>query len=358
MSTAELLAPYAHVASLKSKNLRDAFIDAVNDVVGAPAEHTTRVKGLIAKLHNASLLIDDIEDSATRRRGQPAAHLIFGTPLTMNAANMVIFDALAECIAIDRSTADVAGGAATKGERVGETAVEIFQHELAMLHHGQGQDIYWRDTNRCPTADEYRKMVVNKTGGLFRLAVRLVMVGGDTERLADAVTEKLLAFTNHVSYLFQVLDDLLNLSSSDYHEKKTYCEDLSEGKFSFLTTHSVLAAQATGDTRLLRLLHTRPQEVDVKRFCLQLMSETGTFAHTRDTLATLSAECSTMLDELAAAKMITTSPTTPLAERTLSRDGDDISRSPTGSTTVVPTARLRGFVDRLAAAVPATDPAF
>jgi hypothetical protein len=46
MTTQLLLAPYHHVAALKSKNLRDAFIDAIDCMVG--------------KIHNASLLLYDI----------------------------------------------------------------------------------------------------------------------------------------------------------------------------------------------------------------------------------------------------------------------------------------------------------
>lgn len=347
MSSAELLAPYTHVAGLKSKNLRDAFIDAANDVIGAGATHVNAVKIIVAKLHNASLLIDDIEDSATRRRGQPAAHLIFGTPLTMNAANMVIFEALGDCLALDQTLAN----SLEPKSQPRLTAVSVFQSEVALLHHGQGQDIFWRDTNQCPTADEYRTMVVNKTGGLFRLAVRLLFLDAATTT-SDGAERALVAFTDDVSYFFQILDDLLNLCSSDYHEKKTYCEDLSEGKFSFPTIHSIRAAQATGDTRLLRLLQTRPQEVDVKQFCLRLMSETGTFPHTRETLACIGDRC---LRQLAAVGEKAATTTDAVRQMGGSRDGDDCS--PVGENAVRLSARLRSFVDRLVAAVPAKDPA-
>jgi geranylgeranyl diphosphate synthase type 3 len=265
MSLSSLLAPYSHIAGLKSKNLRDAFIDAVNDVVHADEGHVAEIKFVITQLHNASLLLDDIEDGASRRRGQPAAHTIFGTPLTMNAANMIIVEALGRCIDLDRRNH---GGKQ-------QSAVAIFQEELALLHHGQGQDIYWRDTNQCPTEDEYRLMVENKTGGLFRLAVRLLMMhSGD-----EAMRGRFMALSNRLAFFFQVLDDYLNLCSTDYHEKKSFCEDLTEGKFSYLTTHSIRAS-ASGDVRLQRTLQTRPTEVDVKRFCLSLMQQTGTFEHT------------------------------------------------------------------------------
>lgn len=35
-------------------------------------------------------------------------------------------------------------------------------------------DLYWRDSLICPSEADYLEMVGNKTGGLFRLAVRLM----------------------------------------------------------------------------------------------------------------------------------------------------------------------------------------
>jgi geranylgeranyl diphosphate synthase type 3 len=49
------------------------------------------------------------------------------------------------------------------------------------LHLGQGNDIWWRDTFNCPTEEQYLIMAANKTGGLFRLAVRLMEAVGKME---------------------------------------------------------------------------------------------------------------------------------------------------------------------------------
>lgn len=40
-------------------------------------------------------------------------------------------------------------------------ALESFVHEQLNLHRGQGRDILWRDTNRCPTEEEYQSMVLD-----------------------------------------------------------------------------------------------------------------------------------------------------------------------------------------------------
>jgi geranylgeranyl diphosphate synthase, type III len=115
--------------------------------------------------------VDDIEDSSHLRRGIPVAHQIFGTAQTLNSANYVYFCALQELVKL-------------KNPRF----TDIYAEELCNLHRGQGLDLYWRDTLTCPTEDDYIEMVGNKTGGLFRLAVKLMQ--------AESTVEKYIFQTN------------------------------------------------------------------------------------------------------------------------------------------------------------------
>jgi geranylgeranyl diphosphate synthase type 3 len=48
--------------------------------------------------------------------------------------------------------------------------------------------------------------------------------------------EKLI---NSIGLFFQIRDDLANLCSKEYADSKSYCEDLTEGKFSFPIIHFV-----------------------------------------------------------------------------------------------------------------------
>lgn len=50
----------------------------------------------------------------------------------------------------------------------------IFIEEVENLHKGQAYDLFWKDQVECPSVDEYYMMIDNKTGGLFRLCVRLM----------------------------------------------------------------------------------------------------------------------------------------------------------------------------------------
>jgi len=153
-----LLESFRYVNSMPGKNVRGKMIDCFQlwlkiDQTSRP-EVLDSIKAIVGDLHNASLMIDDIEDNSKLRRGIPVTHSIFGIATTINTANYAYFLALEKCHAL-RSP----------------EAMNVFVGEMLNLHRGQGHDIIWRDDGRCPTEEEYLNMVTDKTGGLFRLAV-------------------------------------------------------------------------------------------------------------------------------------------------------------------------------------------
>lgn len=83
-------------------------------------------------------------------------------------------------------------------------AFTIFNEELLNLHRGQGMELYWRDTLQPPSEADYLQMVANKTGGLFRLILRLLQVPSKCEYDIGPVVEVL-------GLMFQILDDYKNL---------------------------------------------------------------------------------------------------------------------------------------------------
>ena len=48
---------------------------------------------------------------------------------------------------------------------------------------------------------------------------------------------------NLISILFQIRDDYMNLASTEYGDNKGFCEDLTEGKFSFPVVHAIRASK-------------------------------------------------------------------------------------------------------------------
>ncbi|CAG8178604.1 unnamed protein product [Penicillium nalgiovense] len=78
-----LLAPYAYISSLPSKGFREAFLDGLNVWLALPESTLKIIKTMSQKLHSASLMLDDIEDSSPLRRGNPATYTIFGPASTI-----------------------------------------------------------------------------------------------------------------------------------------------------------------------------------------------------------------------------------------------------------------------------------
>lgn len=255
--------PFEYLNGQRGKDFRSLLIDAFNvwlDVSPASLEVITKVVGM---LHTASLLIDDVEDGSQLRRGLPVAHSLFGVPQTINSANYVYFLALQEL------------------QKLGnDEVITVYADELLNLHRGQGMDLFWRDTLTCPTENEYLEMVGNKTGGLFRLGIKLMQAESRAKKSIDCVP-----LVNLIGLVYQIRDDYQNLRSTEYSENKGMAEDLTEGKFSFPVIHSIRSD--TGNLQLINILKQRTSNEEVKRYAVKYMDSMGSFDYTRKVLDVL-----------------------------------------------------------------------
>lgn len=267
-----VLGPYDYMLQHPGKDIRRQLINAFNVWLKVPPKSLATITKVVAMLHTASLLIDDVEDCSILRRGVPVAHNIYGTAQTINSANYVYFLALQEVQKLNNPA-----------------AIEIFARELLNLHRGQGMDLFWRDTLTCPSEEEYLEMVGNKTGGLFRLAVKLMQAESDTGK--DCVT-----LVNVLGLIFQICDDYLNLSNTTYTENKGLCEDLTEGKFSFPIIHSIRSDPS--NHQLINILKQKTKNDEVKLYAVKYMEGTGSFAHTQEVVRDLREKALALIDEI------------------------------------------------------------
>lgn len=267
-----LLEPYKYLLQLPGKQVRTKLSQAFNHWLNVPEDKLQVIIEVTEMLHNASLLIDDIEDSSKLRRGFPVAHSIYGVPSVINSANYVYFLGLEKVLTLEHPE-----------------AVHVFTRQLLELHRGQGLDIHWRDTYTCPSEEEYRGMVLQKTGGLFGLAVGLMQLFSHWKRDLKPLLDTLGLF-------FQIRDDYANLNSTEYSENKSFCEDLTEGKFSFPTIHAIWSRPES--TQVQNILRQRTENVDIKRYCVDYLEKVGSFAYTRQTLLDLEAEAYRLIAEL------------------------------------------------------------
>ncbi|KAJ1819220.1 hypothetical protein LPJ56_001628 [Coemansia sp. RSA 2599] len=266
-----LLAPYKYLCQVPGKEIRTLMINAFNDWLNLDSAQLTSISNIIRKLHTSSLMIDDVEDNSDLRRGIPVTHKIYGVPMTINTANYMYFIALQDVLAMKNAP-----------------LVDIFTEELLNLHRGQGMELYWRDTMTCPTEAQYLEMVEHKTGGLFRLAVKMMQQCSDR----DADFAELV---NMMGAFFQIRDDYMNLQSAEYSNNKGYCEDLTEGKFSFVITHAI----TSGDdgAQLMSILRQKTTDNNVKSYAVSLMAKARSFEYTKRFLDRLEDEIALKIKE-------------------------------------------------------------
>ncbi|GLV42038.1 quemao [Carabus blaptoides fortunei] len=260
----KLLQPFTYVLQVPGKQIRAKLAHAFNMWLKISDDKLHAVGDIIQMLHNSSLLIDDIQDNSILRRGIPVAHAIYGVASTINAANYVLFIALERVLGLGHPD-----------------ATTVYTEQLLELHRGQGMEIYWRDNFKCPSEEEYKQMTMRKTGGLFMLAIRLMQLF--SENKSD--------FTKLAGILglyFQIRDDYCNLCKREYSENKSYCEDLTEGKFSFPIIHAIHSQP--NDGQVMHILRQRTKDIEVKKYCISLLVKYGSFKYTSQILNDLDRE--------------------------------------------------------------------
>lgn len=274
--------PYNYITSLPGKNVRKKLAHAFNIWLNLDEKVCAQIAEMVTLLHNSTLLIDDIEDSSQLRRGVPTAHKIFGVPFTLNTANYVYFIVLEKCLSLNHPD-----------------SMKIYTEQLLELHRGQGMDLYWRDYSVCPTMDEYELMVKRKTGGLFGFAIRLMQIMSKTEK---AKTENFRTLTDSLGLYFQIRDDFMNLTSEEYAKDKTYCEDFTEGKFSFPVVHAIKSEPDDG--RILSILKKRTEDIEMKKYAVSILKSLGSLDFTLKRMQQLDMECRKEIQRLGGNRLL------------------------------------------------------
>ncbi|KAJ3505259.1 hypothetical protein NLJ89_g7512 [Agrocybe chaxingu] len=264
--------PFTYITSNPGKEIRGKLIEAFNLWLNVPPDKLKVISKVVNMLHAASLMVDDIEDDSQLRRGKPVAHRIYGIPQTINTANYVYFLAYQELFALRDTEA---------GTPPRKALDALVTEELLSLHRGQGLEILWRDSLQCPSEEEYITMVNNKTGGLLRIGIKLMMACSTTNIDVDYVP-----LVNLIGVFFQIRDDLMNLQSTEYTSNKGFAEDLSEGKFSFPVVHGIHADKS--NRQILNVLQKRPTTPTLKIHTINyLRNETKSFDYTLSVLTNL-----------------------------------------------------------------------
>jgi hypothetical protein len=207
-----LFAPLADFLARPSKQFRARLTGFAWRIAGKTSAPPAELPCIVEALHAGSLIVDDIEDGSTERRGASALHCEYGVPRALNAGNWLYF-----------WPAELLG-------RLGLSAsAELALHRalgrtLRACHEGQALDLYTRVTEleRAAVPAVVRTTTRLKTGKLFELAA---VLGATAAGAPRALVRSLAEFGAELGTGLQMLDDAGGLLSRERRHKGH--EDLS-----------------------------------------------------------------------------------------------------------------------------------
>lgn len=240
-------------------------------------------------IHNGTLMVDDIEDSSKFRRGKPCTYRIFGVDIAVNAGNAMYFLPL---LAVIKNKNKLARNRINR-------LYEIYIEEMVNISFGQAMDIAWHlgmaNADNI-TERHYLQMCAYKTGTLARMAARMAAVVADAN---ENLTEKLGRFAESIGIAFQMQDDVLDLTSSEFGEKKgAVGMDISEGKRTLMVIHTVEKASSKDKRRLIEILNAHTNEQKLRDEAIQIMKKYDSIEYTRQVARKLVKESWSKVDKL------------------------------------------------------------
>jgi heptaprenyl diphosphate synthase len=211
----------AHLVGAGGKRLRPtltlcAAYAATGDRSEAAAAAVTG--GVACELvHLGSLYHDDVIDEAETRRGVPSVNARWNNIVAILAGDFLL--ARASSLAASLG-ADVAALLAS-------TIGELCRGQVLELQH-------LFDVDR--SEEQYASAIDGKTAALFATSCR---IGGMVSGVSDPTLDALTSFGHHLGMCFQIVDDVLDLTSTDDALGKHAGQDLLEGIYTLPVIYSM-----------------------------------------------------------------------------------------------------------------------
>ncbi|MEO1937080.1 MAG: polyprenyl synthetase family protein [Sulfurimonas sp.] len=189
---------------------------------------------IVELIHAASLLHDDVIDEADTRRGKPSVNATEGSKTAVMLGDILYSKGFTELVGFDKAVAQTIAASVTalsKGEMMDVKMAEAFN------------------------ADEqkYLDMLYLKTATLIEAAARAAALLVDKDADAHAL------YGRNLGLSFQIIDDILDITSDEATLGKPAMNDFVEGK---CTLPYIYLYHALNDTEKDRLVAAHGKKID------------------------------------------------------------------------------------------------
>ena len=241
---------------------------------------------MIESLHNASLIIDDIEDGSTVRRDQQCVHLKMGLKQSIVSANFVYFKVFHKLISL------------VPHQKQLEFS-KVFTEEMLLSHLGQADDLFCHVLVKeaRPELDsfaesDYIRMVVSKTGSILRMMVKMICCAFDS---SIKLQDQLISIVEKMGISFQIYDDYLNIKGNLH--KGSIPDDLVEKKLTLMVIKTLESSQRVPFLSLFLRRDLGKEDIDK---LMKYLEESGSLKYALSKRDEYGRECRSMAESLPA----------------------------------------------------------
>lgn len=225
------------------KRVRPLLAFAAGELTNAPPERLEIVACAVEMIHVYSLVHDDLPcmDDDVLRRGRPTCHVEYDEPTAL-----LVGDSL-QSLAFELIARAPMGDAVRQVEMI-----RLLAHASGSCGMAGGQAIDLDSVGKALNQPELELMHALKTGALIRAAVLLGALCGEplTAKSHDALDR----FAKRAGLLFQVIDDILDCTSSTATLGKTAGKDAAADKPTYVSLMGLERAREFADDLRMQAL--------------------------------------------------------------------------------------------------------
>jgi octaprenyl-diphosphate synthase len=243
------------------KRLRPALLLLCNGYTGKRSPGAIRLAAVVELLHSATLIHDDVIDSADTRRGRPSANSRWGNHRSVLAGDWLYMQSFQTALE-------------ERNFRILDILIDLTQKMV------EGELIQLEKIGRIDvTEQDALRLATYKTACLFSGCARLGAVLGGMEGQEE---HALAEYGRYAGLAFQLIDDLLDFTASAEQLGKPVLSDLKEGKVTLPLIYAMENGHREARELIARVLEEKEFQSVRAETIVSLVQDSGALDRARD----------------------------------------------------------------------------